>query len=137
MSDGERSIVELSARLRDSHDLAPSLDLVVGARAIRIHSNSTELLAELRSYFGDFAQRFDRSDITVGVIEAEQPVFDLEFVDWPRPPGKLRKASYADLEDGRAVLQVRSGRDLARRAPALGTCRACRPRPWVARCCPM
>lgn len=50
------------------------------------------------------------ASLLAAALETDSVEHDLDFLDWPRDPGKVgRKDSYVDLRDGRACRKVRTG----------------------------
>ncbi len=87
-----------------------SLHLALSGCALRLRSNSAQLIAGLRDYFDHVVCAPAEPDLEVVAIEREAPEIGLEYIDWKRPPGKCgRKDSYVDLPGGRAIRKVRSG----------------------------
>ncbi len=81
---------------------------------IRLRSNSQELIAHLRAYFGHVTGPV--ADPTLEVLAVEREALDpdgdlgVTFVDWKREPGKTgRKDSYVDLPGARLIRKVRTG----------------------------
>jgi HprK-related kinase B len=88
------------------------LPLCFGGERIDVVSNSEPLVDALREYFAAFdeggAER--APDLVVRAHQMAPPELDLDYREWTREPGKQgRKEAYCDLEDGRAVLKVRTG----------------------------
>ena len=78
--------------------------------ALRLRSNSEQLVTGLRRYFAHALGEAGVVDLDVLAIEREAPDLGVEFVDWAREPGKSgRKDAYFDLEGGRLIQKVRTG----------------------------
>jgi HprK-related kinase B len=87
-----------------------TLTLVMGECALRLRSNSSELIERLAGYFSPVVGVVEQPDIEVVAVEREAPELGLRFVDWKREPGKTgRKDSYFDLPGARLVRKVRTG----------------------------
>jgi HprK-related kinase B len=105
------SIDRLTRDLELLHPLRERLQLEVGALCVLIRSNSRALADALVSYFGADSVRSERDpDVEISAIVAPTPNFRLEFREWPRAAGKRgQKEIFADGDDGRVVLKVRTG----------------------------
>jgi len=111
----------MSATLRARADItdallggAGALDAEIhlgpGDCTLRLRSNSDDLIAGLRDYFGHVIVEPRQPDMDVIAVERDAPDLGIEFVDWKREPGKTgRKDSYLDLPGARLVRKVRTG----------------------------
>ena len=70
------------ARLSDE-----ALYLGLGECTLRLRSNSAELIAKLRDYFGHVAVSATQADLEVVAIEREATDLGLEFIDYDLPDG--------------------------------------------------
>jgi HprK-related kinase B len=104
------TISALAGELCGKYSPALELWLDIGGFAVRLRSNSKELLTELSNYFSDLVvPPAAREDICIVALDAEPPRFPLELRDWPREPGKVgKKERYADAPDGRIVYKTRT-----------------------------
>jgi HprK-related kinase B len=106
------SIALMTANLRLAHPPVASLAIDIGGFVIAIESNSNLLLDQLRRYFTELvvASPSARPDIELRAFQTSPVLLSASFRDWPREPGKTsRKEAFADVEDGRVVLKVRTG----------------------------
>jgi HprK-related kinase B len=105
------TIAALASDLLKAYKPAQELWLDVDGLAVHVRSNSGPLCDELSLYFADLViPPSAREDICITALEAEPPRFPLEFEDWPREAGKVRKKErYADAPDGRVVYKTRTG----------------------------
>jgi HprK-related kinase B len=84
--------------------------LALGECTLRVRSNSSEHIKQLRRYFSHVVGPAADPDIEIIAIEREAPDLGIEFTDWKREPGKSgRKDSYHDFSGGRLVRKVRTG----------------------------
>ena len=112
---GATDIAVLSRELERQYPAPHELRLEFGGCLILVLSNSEELLASLREYFGDLVQpgaghAADAADVQIRALEAAPPDFGYAFREWPREAGKAgQKEQFFDLRDGRVVFKVRTG----------------------------
>jgi HprK-related kinase B len=86
------------------------LHLGLGDCTIRLRSNSTALIDRLNDYFRHVVLAPRDTDLEVVAVERDAPDLGVDFIDWPREPGKTgRKDSYLDLGGARLVRKVRTG----------------------------
>ncbi len=106
-----KSVREIAASMLAEVDCNVSLDVAFDEEfAIRVASNSPELIASLKEYFGGFVGK--AGDPGLEVLAIEMPAADLEL-DWTikQPdPGKSKiKEEYFDFADGRLVRKRLTG----------------------------
>ncbi len=121
------SIDRLAHDLELLHPLSERVQLEIGALSVVVRSNSRALADALLSYFGLGAVGpAHHADIEISAIVAPTPNFRLEFREWPRDAGKRGyKEIFADGDDGRVVLKVRTGMQFLMgktRLVAIGPC---------------
>jgi len=111
MNSTARSLAEMTdTLLGDAGAPKAELHLGLGDCTLRLRSNSAELIAGLRDYFGHVVVDPRQPDMDILAVERDAPELGIEFVDWKREPGKTgRKDSYFDLPDARLVRKVRTG----------------------------
>ena len=105
-----QSVAEMARELELAHPPDQGLGLALAGWRIRVVSNSAELVAELKDYFGPFLAPADGPTLTVTALET--PVLDtgLSFqVKQPDPGKKKIKEEWADLADGRVVRKRLTG----------------------------
>ncbi len=97
--------------LLDNHDpVDNTLGLTIGGFSLQVRSTSQALLNRLRHYFSNIVTKPTPGGLEIIAIESDPVELDLDFIDWPREPGKIgRKDSYVDLADCRIVRKVRTG----------------------------
>lgn len=107
-----RRVSDLAACIEREAPTQERLALEFGGERIDVHSNSPALIDRLAHYFSAFdGGRHDRPpDLVVRAHQMPPPALDLAYHEWPREPGKrLGKEAFCDLDDGRAVLKIRTG----------------------------
>ena len=68
------------------------------------------MIDRLNDYFSHVVIAPCDTDLEVVAVEREAPDLGVDFIDWPREPGKTgRKDSYLDLDGARLVRKVRTG----------------------------
>ncbi|MEZ4331602.1 MAG: HprK-related kinase B [Myxococcota bacterium] len=105
-------VTDLAARLEREAPTTECLRLAFGGERIDVRSNSHALLDHLRTYFAAFdgGDHARPADLVVRAHQMTPPELDLPYREWPREPGKrLGKEAFFDLDDGRAVLKIRTG----------------------------
>ena len=96
--------------IQENSLLERALFLQCGECAIRVQSNSVELLEKLQQYFSNLVIDQSPADLTVIVIESAALELPYHFKDWPREAGKKgRKDSYYDVEGARLIRKTRTG----------------------------
>lgn len=97
--------------LYDSAQLSDQkLYLQLGECTLRVRSNSSDLIGQLKHYFSHAVGPEADADLDIIAIERAAPDLGVEFIDWKREPGKTgRKDSYFDFPGGRLVRKVRTG----------------------------
>lgn len=105
------TLESVSAGLLDGYPLAgDTLYLGLSECRLRLRSNSTALIEQLRDYFAHVVTPPSEADLDIIAIECPATDLGLEFVDWKREPGKTgRKDAYLDFPGGRLVQKVRTG----------------------------
>ena len=107
----EPSIAALQTRIAAGIDARHRLMLACGGCTIQLNSNSAPLIKQLADYFRAFLTDIEaRPDVRIEALQIPAPDLALEFLAWPRDPGKVGgKDSYRDLADGRALRKVKTG----------------------------
>ena len=123
----EASLTALSGQLRERYPCVAQLGLELDGCSALVHSNSKALLATLSDYFRHITVDAPRRplDLEIVALQAPEPSFATDFIDWPREAGKQgRKEEFADLADGRIVRKVRTGMQFLLGDPivAIGDC---------------
>ena len=99
-----RSTREYARDLLAQYAPQDHFDLRVDQCAIRVHSNSHDLLARLRQYYRAFLTQSAQPDITVTIIESPVLHPDVVFQAVPPASGKTRiKDEFLDFPDGRML----------------------------------
>jgi HprK-related kinase B len=100
-----------AAALRgDAVLISAELYLGLGDCSLRLRSNSTALIDNLKDYFGHVVIAPRDADLEIVAVERDAPELGVAFIDWAREPGKTgRKDSYLDLDGARLVRKVRTG----------------------------
>lgn len=116
MAERAPSAGVLFAELVRGHEMRCGCDLRVAGVAIRVDSNSPELVAALRDYLhvwtidgADTTQVGAAPDVHVLAIEAEPARPDLPFLPVAVSTGRRVKEEYAELLDGRVVRKRLTG----------------------------
>ena len=111
MGDSPAQVARFAEELLARHAPAHRLHLQIERCAVRVQSNSSELIRALAWYFRTFAsEECEQYDIDVIALEASTPDLKLDLVENPPGPGKtLVKEEYIDLPDGRVVHKCRTG----------------------------
>ncbi len=87
-----------------------SIDLLFDDCAIKVFSNSEELIKRLDKYFGEFTSKSKKTDITVIALETAKQSFDTGFTIKEPDPGKTKiKEEFANFPDGRIVRKRLTG----------------------------
>jgi len=109
MGGDQVSITRLIRQVRGDIDTPHSLFIACDACHLELKTNSPELIEHLKVYFASFLSEGCDPDIRIVALEMTPPDLRIDFIDWPRDPGKVGgKDSYADLIDGRACRKVRT-----------------------------
>jgi len=111
MTKNSEHLNDITTRLCDGAQLVDrTLHLKLGECALRLRSNSSELIVKLERYFSHAVTAAAEADIEIVAIERSEPDLGIEFIDWKREAGKSgRKDSYFDLPGGRLLRKVRTG----------------------------
>lgn len=111
MSAGRLRLEEIAAGLVPSEQGLIPLDLGFGHFHVRILSNSRKLILEVDRYYRPFLSPTEGAPhLVLHAIERAPVRLPLEFVEWPREPGKQGgKEEYCDLKGGRVVHKIRTG----------------------------
>lgn len=104
------SLEALAESVTRGRGLVASLDLKFDGCAIRVRSNSRELIDILTSYFDGFVMRTDAPDMEITAINAEPPVLDIPLFRKAPDPGKTKvKEEFRDIPGGRVVRKRLTG----------------------------
>lgn len=110
MSPSAPTLASLAEGVLGDRQVPEEINLLFDDCPVRVTSNSGELAERLRRYFRAFAVPPQQPEFEIAAIEMEPPVLPVDFVDWPRDPGKTgRKDTICDVAGGRALRKVRTG----------------------------
>ena len=106
----ESTRVHLVNKIRESFPVTDDVHLLFGDCRIRVQSNSTSIISELKQYFSAFIAPLGMTDITITVHDADDVYVDHPLTVREPEPGKTRiKEEYIDLPDGRIVRKLLTG----------------------------
>lgn len=91
--------------------ISEALSLEFSGFHIQVISNNSQILADMRDYFGDFVTGdMNEYESRIYIFQSDTPTPNLEFQDWSREQGKAgRKDAFYDVDDGRFCWKVRTG----------------------------
>jgi HprK-related kinase B len=102
------------------------ITIVFNDVAIRVHSNSVELLDELRSYYREFMGKDGAAAVEIHAIQGNPPRLPFRFIEKEPDPGKTRiKEEFVDFSGGRIVRKRLTGMLFLFQGPhnlAIGPC---------------
>jgi HprK-related kinase B len=111
MVTGTRDLTERAAEFRAAYPPCTHLDLQIEDCAIRVHSNSPELVDALRlDYRAYVVSGIGTIDVDLHLLEAPAATVDVPLERFPPAPGKtVVKDEYRDLPDGRLLRKRLTG----------------------------
>lgn len=100
----ESTISEIIRSLRDVYPAGESLYLTFGDCTIKVLATESQIIDELKAYFGPFVSEEGPHQLEISCHEATAPTFDKPFTVKSPDPGKSKiKEEYLDVKAGRVV----------------------------------